>query len=314
MLRSSNASEAYLCRLPPHVCSCTGDPDPEGERVKVVSCALRDNPHIVALFWDVRCGLSSNPPPSEPPPDNPYPHPLSRYSWQYASLHQHTADGKVKRTEEENAQFKAALKVPSQDGSCPVRSESPPQAHHDELTRIHTTNSNSLHTGQVMADVYASAVGTTVLQIKEIPPRPARFDGAICLFELQTGMSKAAVRAAIREVFAPFGSIVNFELDCDPAVVRFSTHDAALKAKAKYSEGVPDLFSGLDMQYNERSYNGRRGEDERTNDNGRGWYVLNPRMTESRRVACPVGPCPAAYRTYTLSPVTQVLLRERREW
>ena len=94
------------------MCSCTGDPDPEGERVKVVSCALRDNPHIVALFWDVRCGLSSNPPPSEPPPDDPLPHPLSR-CWQYASLHQHSADGKVKRTEEENAQFKAALKVPS---------------------------------------------------------------------------------------------------------------------------------------------------------------------------------------------------------
>ena len=147
-----------------------------------------------------------------------------------------------------------------------------------------------------MADVYASAVGTTVLQIKEIPPRPARFDGAICLFGLQAGVSEAAVREALGQC----GHIVNVELDRDPAVVRFSTHDAALKAKAKYSEGVPDLFSGLDMQYNERSYNGRRDEDERADDNGRGWYVLNPRMTERRRVTCPVGPCPAAYSPYTL--------------
>ena len=34
----------------------------------------------------------------------------------------------------------------------------------------------------VMGDLYASAVGTTVLQLKEIPPRPADFDGILCLF------------------------------------------------------------------------------------------------------------------------------------
>ena len=35
----------------------------------------------------------------------------------------------------------------------------------------------------VMADVYASAVGTTALQLKEIPTRPTRFDGALCIFD-----------------------------------------------------------------------------------------------------------------------------------
>ena len=69
--------------------------------------------------------------------------------------------------------------------------------------------------GQVMADVYASAVGTTVLQVKEIPPRPARFDGAICLFGLQAGVSEAAVRKALGHC----GQIVGCELDRDPAVV-----------------------------------------------------------------------------------------------
>ena len=37
----------------------------------------------------------------------------------------------------------------------------------------------------VMADVYASAVGTTALQLKEIPPRPKEFEGVVCLFELE---------------------------------------------------------------------------------------------------------------------------------
>ena len=31
----------------------------------------------------------------------------------------------------------------------------------------------------VMMDLYASAVGTTVLQIKEIPPRPTTYDGLL---------------------------------------------------------------------------------------------------------------------------------------
>ena len=39
----------------------------------------------------------------------------------------------------------------------------------------------------VMGDLYASAIGTTVLQLKEIPPRPAEFDGVVCLFDLQAG-------------------------------------------------------------------------------------------------------------------------------
>ena len=70
-----------------------------------------------------------------------------RVARSYASLYQHPPGGK--RTSEEDQAFKRALKV--------------------------------------MADVYASAVGTTVLQIKEIPPRPAEFDGALCLFGLEDG-------------------------------------------------------------------------------------------------------------------------------
>ena len=57
---------------------------------------------------------------------------------------------------------------------------------------------------QVMADLYASAVGTTVLQLKEIPQRPRSYDGALCLFELEHGADGTRIRAA----FAPFGYLL----------------------------------------------------------------------------------------------------------
>ena len=63
----------------------------------------------------------------------------------------------------------------------------------------------------VMADVYASAVGTTVLQLKEIPPRPARFDGVLCLF----GLTVSADEAVIREALGCFGEITS----CDVSIV-----------------------------------------------------------------------------------------------
>ena len=55
-----------------------------------------------------------------------------------------------------------------------------------------------------MGDLYASAIGTTVLQIKEIPPRPKEFDGALCLFGLAAdGVNEAVIRSA----FCSFGGI-----------------------------------------------------------------------------------------------------------
>ena len=119
---------------------------------------------------------------------------------------------------------------------------------------------------QVMADVYASAVGTTVLQLKEIPPRPAEFDGALCLFGLKQGKDEAAIGAALKR----FGEIKRIELDRDPAVVRFTTHAAALAAKR---EALPDLCDGMDTLYNERSYDGRKGVAGREDDYGRGWWA-----------------------------------------
>ena len=117
----------------------------------------------------------------------------------------------------------------------------------------------------VMGDLYASAIGTTILQIKEIPERPAEFHGALCLFTLAEGVGEAQIRTALKS----FGAIEDCQLGGWPsAIVRFSTHEAALAAKraAPFS-----ICAGVDTLYNERSYDGRAGEAGRDNDEGRGW-------------------------------------------
>ena len=139
-----------------------------------------------------------------------------------------------------------------------------------------------------MADVYASAVGTTVLQLKEIPLRPPEFDGAVCLFGLKPEKKDDEIREAleikirdeirealeikIREALDRFGTIKGIELNRDPAVVRFTTHEAALQAE---KEVIPELCDGMGTLYNERSYDGRKGEANRSDDDGRGWCGRN---------------------------------------
>ena len=115
----------------------------------------------------------------------------------------------------------------------------------------------------VMADVYASAVGTTVLQLAEIPPRPREFDGALCLFGLK------ADGQAIRAAFDAFGEITSLELEKSPAVVHFAAHAAALAVRE--AGPWPELCDGVGTLYNERSYNGRHGDDGFEDDEGRGW-------------------------------------------
>ena len=76
--------------------------------------------------------------------------------WDYASLYQHPPGGL--RTKDEDASFEEGIKI--------------------------------------MGDLYASAIGTTVLQLKEIPPRPSSFDGALCMFGLaKDSESKSLGRA-----------------------------------------------------------------------------------------------------------------------
>ena len=117
----------------------------------------------------------------------------------------------------------------------------------------------------------ASAIGTTVLQIKEIPPRPAEFDGKLCLFGVAEGVGEVQVREALQA----FGDIVSYEAGAGatPAIVRFSKHDAAVAARRAASE-LTHLCGGVDMLYNERSYDGRTGKEGLDDDDGRGWCAL----------------------------------------
>ena len=59
-----------------------------------------------------------------------------------------------------------------------------------------------------MGDLYASAIGTCVLILKELPPRPAAYNGALCLFDLAEVTDEISIRAALSE----YGEIVSIEM------------------------------------------------------------------------------------------------------
>ena len=106
-----------------------------------------------------------------------------------------------------------------------------------------------------MGDVYASAVGTTVLQIKEIPPRPPEFDGALCLFGLKPGVDEAAVRQALIGDLSTELESCDLTFESGYGIVRFTTHEAALQAKA--ANTFSELCAGVETRYNGRSYDDR---------------------------------------------------------
>ena len=115
-------------------------------------------------------------------------------------------------------------------------------------------------------EVYASAISTAVLQLKEIPPRPVEYDCRVCLFGLAEGKTETAVRAA----FERFGAVESVSLEPDDARVCFYTHESAHAAKRAGS--VDGVCSGIDTEYNETSYDGRKDDPEgRDDDEGTGW-------------------------------------------
>ena len=108
-----------------------------------------------------------------------------------------------------------------------------------------------------------------VLQMEEIPPRPADFDGALCLFGL-VDVGVATLRAAL----GSYGEITSCELSHSPPLVRFTTHEAALAVRSRaaaaaagcrteeevtiaVSAALGLTCAGADTLYNERAYNGR---------------------------------------------------------
>ena len=101
-----------------------------------------------------------------------------------------------------------------------------------------------------MNQMYASAVGTTVLQLREIPPRGSEFDGALAIFTPKEGVDEQQISAALEQ----YGTIVRIESRLFPPwVVYFETHEQAVRAKAECAEQEMP-WAGLDTLYNERPY------------------------------------------------------------
>jgi hypothetical protein len=102
--------------------------------------------------------------------------------------------------------------------------------------------------GGAMNQLYASILATTVLQIEEIPPRPAEFDGVVCFFKLSANVDENKVRAAL----IGFGTIESCDLSHSPPIVRFASHASAVAAKD--AGAWPGLCEGIDTLYNETPY------------------------------------------------------------
>jgi hypothetical protein len=124
--------------------------------------------------------------------------------------------------------------------------------------------------------LYGSAIGTTVLQLKELPPRPREYDGKLCLFDVAPSVDEAAIKAAL----VPYGDIVSCTLGktARTASVCFATHAAAQAAKRAAAQLV-HIAGGVDTLFNERSYDGRHGEAGFDDDEGRGWCIFESEVS-----------------------------------
>jgi len=124
--------------------------------------------------------------------------------------------------------------------------------------------------------LYGSAIGTTVLQLKELPPRPREYDGKLCLFNVAPGVDEAAIEAAL----VPYGDIVSCTLGktARSASVCFATQAAAQAAKRAKAQLV-HIAGGVDTLFNERSYDGRHGEAGFDDDEGRGWCIFESEVS-----------------------------------
>ena len=102
-----------------------------------------------------------------------------------------------------------------------------------------------------MGDLYASAIGTTVLQSREIFEMPERFAGELCLFSVHAGIEEVAVR----RFFSKFGAVTSVDFAATPPIVRFATHDAARRAAEEADHA--NICAGVSTRYNQRAYEDR---------------------------------------------------------
>ena len=103
-----------------------------------------------------------------------------------------------------------------------------------------------------------------MLQIKHIPPRPAGYDGLLCLGGVPVGTDEAKIREAL-ERFGTIESCVANEESSSPYRVKFTVHTAAEQVVAEAPK-VEGLYDYAFIGYNSRPYDDLDGSG-----GGRGW-------------------------------------------
>ena len=104
----------------------------------------------------------------------------------------------------------------------------------------------------------------SVFQIKEIPARPAEYDGLLCLGGVPVGTDEANIKEALQR-FGTIESCVANEQSTLPYWVKFTVHAAAEQAVVEAPK-VEGLYDYAVMGYNSRPY-----DDLDAGGEGRGW-------------------------------------------
>ena len=112
----------------------------------------------------------------------------------------------------------------------------------------------------VMGDVYASALGTTVLRHRAVPARPKELDGEVLvLVEAGGALDDDAGEAALRRALGAHGSLksVRREKGAGRWSVRFASHAVAEKAAAAAASDGLAGASAVFCFHNGRPYGAR---------------------------------------------------------
>ena len=114
----------------------------------------------------------------------------------------------------------------------------------------------SPHHPQLMGDVYASPMGTSVVRHRSVPARPAELDGeVVILVEKGGGLDGAGAEAELRSAL---GAFVNPRFEVCRWRVRFPTHAAAEEAvEAATAAGALPGAIAVFLFYNDSPYPAR---------------------------------------------------------
>ena len=208
-------------------------PDPEGVHLEAVQHALADLKHVEALFWDIGCLHQARPRPCAPAPQLTHTHRARTHT--HTHTHTHTP----------------CTRMPTCAPACP-----PVHTYAHQVPRTEAEEASFDSALTVMADLYASAVGTSVLQLREVPERPERMEGVVCMQHLAAGTTLRHLRAAVAT--SCVGALkVTMASDDAHAHLRFRSDEEASEMMASGSEEIRKLCADVVPLYNDASFDQR---------------------------------------------------------